>query len=90
MRRLEPARVITDMGAVLAHLQGRPEVRGPRFGITGFCMGGTVALRSAAHHPSDIGAVVAFYGGASLGPATSISSTAFRRRSWPSGATRMT
>jgi len=29
-------------------------------------MGGTVALRSAAHHPSEIAAVVAFYGGASL------------------------
>jgi len=66
MRKLEPVRVVADIGAVLAHLKGRPEVRGERLGITGFCMGGTVALRSAAQHPADLAAVVAFYGGASL------------------------
>lgn len=66
MRKLEPSRVVADIGAVLAHLKNRSEVHGQRLGITGFCMGGTVAIRSAAQHPADIAAVVAFYGGASL------------------------
>jgi carboxymethylenebutenolidase len=65
MRRLEPPRVVSDIGAALAHLGSRPAVHGQRLGITGFCMGGTVAIRSAAHH-SELAAAVAFYGGASL------------------------
>jgi carboxymethylenebutenolidase len=65
MRKLEPGRVVSDIGAALARLKSQPAVHGQRLGITGFCMGGTVAIRSAAHHP-DLAAVVAFYGGASL------------------------
>jgi carboxymethylenebutenolidase len=66
MRRLEPGRVVADIGAALGYLKSWPAVHGQRLGIVGFCMGGTVAIRSAGHHPDDLAAVVAFYGGASL------------------------
>src|SRR5262245_51109763 len=65
MRKLEPGSLVRDIGAALAYLKRRPAVHGQRLGITGFCMGGTVAIRSVAHHP-DLAAAVAFYGGASL------------------------
>jgi carboxymethylenebutenolidase len=66
MKKLDDAKVMTEVGACVEHLKGRPEVRAARIGITGFCMGGAVAFKSAAHHTADLKAVVAFYGGASL------------------------
>src|SRR3989442_8075395 len=57
---------MAEVGAPIEHLEGWPEVRAARIGITGFCMGGAVAFKSAAHHTVDLKAVVAFYGGASL------------------------
>jgi carboxymethylenebutenolidase len=66
MRKLEPGRVAADIGAALGYLKRWPAVHGQRLGIVGFCMGGTVAIRSAGHHPEDLAAVMALYGGASL------------------------
>jgi carboxymethylenebutenolidase len=66
MRKLEPGRVVADIGAALGYLKSWPAVHRQRLGIVGFCMGGTVAIRSAGHNPEDLAVVVAFYGGASL------------------------
>ncbi|OLE36694.1 MAG: hypothetical protein AUG00_10030 [Candidatus Rokubacteria bacterium 13_1_20CM_2_70_7] len=66
MKKLDDAKVMAEVGARIEHLEGWPEVRAARIGITGFCMGGAVAFKSAAHHTVDLKAVVAFYGGASL------------------------
>jgi dienelactone hydrolase len=66
MRKLEPARVMADIGVAIACLKGRREVRGDRVGIVGFCMGGTVAFRTAADYARDIVTAVSFYGGGSL------------------------
>jgi carboxymethylenebutenolidase len=52
--------VLTDVDAALAHLAGAG-VPSTSVGIVGFCMGGTVALATAAER--DIGAAVTFYGG---------------------------
>src|SRR5262245_29032261 len=87
MRKLEPGGVVSDIGAALVYLKSRPAVHGQRLGITGFGMGGTVAIRSVAHHP-DLAAAVAFYRGASLAGDVDLLGCIPVPRCWPSGATR--
>jgi carboxymethylenebutenolidase len=60
MKELTAEGVLADVDAALLELQRRgipPE----RTGVVGFCMGGTVALVTAARR--DVGAAVSFYGG---------------------------
>jgi len=87
MRKLEPGGVVSDIGAALVYLKSRPAVHGQRLGITGFGMGGTVAIRSVAHHP-DLAAAVAFYRGAFLAGDVDLLGCIPVPRCWPSGATR--
>lgn len=63
IQKLEDAKVMTEVGAVLAHLKTLKDVRGDRIGITGFCMGGRVTFLAACQHASEIKAAVSFYGG---------------------------
>jgi len=63
LKKLEDAKVMAEIGVVIAHLKGLKEVRADRIGITGFCMGGRVTFLSASQHAADIKAAVAFYGG---------------------------
>ncbi len=63
LKKLDDAKVMAEIGAVIAHLKGLKEVRAERIGIAGFCMGGRVAFLSASRHAADIQAAVAFYGG---------------------------
>ena len=60
MQALTAEGVLADIDAALDHLkaQGIPP---ERTGVVGFCMGGTVALVTAARRP--VGAAVTFYGG---------------------------
>jgi carboxymethylenebutenolidase len=62
-RSLTTERVISDSGAFLEFLAGRPEVSGDRAGTTGYCMGGRLSLLTAAHHPDRVGAAATFHGG---------------------------
>ncbi len=62
MGRLRDANIVPDVSAAIEHLQGLPDVRADRLGITGFCMGGRVAYLMAAHR-ADLRAAVVFYGG---------------------------
>jgi carboxymethylenebutenolidase len=55
--------LMAEMGVVIHHLKGRPDVRGDRLGITGFCVGGTIAFLTACRHASAIKVAVSFYGG---------------------------
>lgn len=52
--------VLEDVDAALGHLAGAG-IASRRTGVVGFCMGGTVALVTAARR--DVGAAVSFYGG---------------------------
>jgi carboxymethylenebutenolidase len=63
MNRLQDAKVMDDVGATIAHLKSQSSVKPGAIGVTGFCMGGRFTYLSAAHHPRDVKAAVAFYGG---------------------------
>ena len=58
-----PANVKTDFAAILPTLAARPEVKPGRFGITGYCMGGTISLRAAGLFPEHFAAIASFHGG---------------------------
>lgn len=60
IRTLDPADVQRRLDAVAKHGMALPAAL-PRYGIVGFCWGGTVAFAHAAHAPS-LGASVVFYG----------------------------
>ena len=63
MGTLTPERVRTDAAAELDFLAARPEVKGAKVGIFGYCMGGGIAVRVAADFPERIAAAASFHGG---------------------------
>jgi carboxymethylenebutenolidase len=76
MNRLQDAKVMSDVGAVISHLKSQSYVKGGSIGVTGFCMGGRYTFLTAAHHNKDIKAAVAFYGGGiSMGNPSPLSRT---------------
>jgi carboxymethylenebutenolidase len=63
MQKLDAEKVTADLQHVITHLKAQNVVHGDRLGITGFCMGGTLAFLAACKFPTDIKAAVPFYGG---------------------------
>ncbi|MET9590273.1 dienelactone hydrolase family protein [Streptomyces sp. NPDC006516] len=55
-------RTLSDAAAYLDFLTGRPEVSSGPVGVTGYCIGGLLAVRTAAAHPGRVAAVAAFHG----------------------------
>jgi carboxymethylenebutenolidase len=51
-----------DMGGAVKYLQGHEATPGGPVGVTGFCMGGGLAMVFATQQGDDIGACVAWYG----------------------------
>jgi len=51
-----------DMDAAIDYLLASDAVTSERVGVIGFCMGGGLALVSACHSASKVGAVAPFYG----------------------------
>lgn len=60
---IAPDHVRTDISAVLDHLATLPEVKKSRAAITGYCMGGNLALRAASLVPHRLALVTSFHGG---------------------------
>lgn len=56
-------RKIADARTYIACLSARPEVRGQKFGATGYCMGGHAALTAAGAFPEKFAAIASFHGG---------------------------
>ena len=61
MESLSSQAALRDLNAATTYLTQQPFVDGPRIGVVGFCMGGTLALTMTAHN-SDLKACVPFYG----------------------------
>ena len=60
---IAPAHVTTDVNAVLDHLNTLPEVEQGKAAITGYCMGGNLAMRAAALVADRLALVASFHGG---------------------------
>ncbi|MGI9164333.1 MAG: dienelactone hydrolase family protein [Mycobacterium sp.] len=63
MRAITPEVMETDARAFFDYLASRPEVRGQRFGTTGYCMGGRTSLIVAGRVPERVAAAMSFHGG---------------------------
>ncbi len=57
------AKAAEDTEAFLAYLGTRSDVAGGKVGAVGFCMGGGMAITSAATYPDHFAAVASFHGG---------------------------
>lgn len=56
-------RQMTDVKACLDYIDADPAAKQGLVGITGYCMGGSIALRAAGTYPDRIGAAASFHGG---------------------------
>ena len=61
MNALTPERAMSDAESYLDFLAGQDAVTDGPMGVTGYCMGGALALRTAAHRPEQIAAAAAFH-----------------------------
>lgn len=57
-----PERALSDADAYLRFLTTRPEVGPGPVAVTGYCIGGLLAMRTAAAHPGQVAAVAGFHG----------------------------
>ncbi|WUS95247.1 dienelactone hydrolase family protein [Streptomyces sp. NBC_00708] len=55
-------RVLSDADAYLTFLTAQPEVAAGPVAVTGYCIGGLLATRTAAAHPGRVAALAAFHG----------------------------
>ncbi|GGV88279.1 dienelactone hydrolase [Streptomyces gelaticus] len=55
-------RVRSDADAYLGFLASQPEVSAGPVAVTGYCIGGLLAVRTAAAHPGQVAAVAGFHG----------------------------
>lgn len=61
---LTPERVVSDAGAFLEFLAAQKEVEsGSRVGLTGYCMGGGMVMRTAARYSTRVASAASFHGG---------------------------
>lgn len=60
---IDNRRAARDAGAFIRYLSGRTDFSGPQIGVTGYCMGGGMALSAAAAHPDAVAAAASFHGG---------------------------
>ena len=68
-RSLTKAMAASDTGGFLDFLAAQPQVAGTKVGTTGYCMGGSLSLTAAAHHPGRVAAAASFHGGRLAGDA---------------------
>jgi carboxymethylenebutenolidase len=59
----DPVRAMADTRAYLDWLTKQPQAKADRVGVTGYCMGGGIALRAAGTFPDRIAVAASFHGG---------------------------
>jgi len=57
-----PENIVSDTRAFLDFLAAQPDVKGHKYGITGYCMGGHLALIAAGTYPESFAAAASFHG----------------------------
>ena len=57
-----PENIVSDTRAFLDFLAAQPDVKGNKYGITGYCMGGRLALIAAGTYPGSFVAAASFHG----------------------------
>jgi carboxymethylenebutenolidase len=60
---ITPAAALSDAQAWVGYLDAQPDVRPGAFGTVGYCMGGALAIRTAAAFPDRVKAVATLHGG---------------------------
>ncbi|MGW2325315.1 dienelactone hydrolase family protein [Streptomyces sp. NPDC001700] len=55
-------RILSDADAYLGFLTAQPEVGPGPVAVTGYCIGGLLAIRTASAHPDQVAAVASFHG----------------------------
>jgi len=60
---LDRDRKTADAGAFIEFLSSRADVKGDRFGATGYCLGGNTSLTAAGAFPDRFAAAASFHGG---------------------------
>src|SRR6202789_958880 len=63
MGSTNPEKQLSDAKASLDFLAKQPGVKGDKVGITGYCMGAGVVMRTAGNYPDRIAAAAGFHGG---------------------------
>jgi carboxymethylenebutenolidase len=63
MQELTTERAMQDASEYVDFLGGLPGVRQGSIGVTGYCMGGRMAIRTAGARPDRVGAAASFHGG---------------------------
>jgi carboxymethylenebutenolidase len=58
-----PDLISSDAGAFFDFLESRPEAKGSRFGVFGYCMGGRMSVIVAGRQPDRVAAAASFHGG---------------------------
>ncbi|MGW8489977.1 dienelactone hydrolase family protein [Streptomyces sp. NPDC055886] len=61
IKGLTPERVLSDADAYLSFLTAQPEVSAGPVAVTGYCIGGLLATRTAAARPGQVAALAAFH-----------------------------
>ncbi|MGW6713314.1 dienelactone hydrolase family protein [Streptomyces globisporus] len=61
IKDLTPERFLSDADAYLGFLTAQPEVGAGPVAVTGYCIGGLLATRTAAAHPGQVAALAAFH-----------------------------
>ncbi|MBM7052658.1 dienelactone hydrolase family protein [Streptomyces sp. RHZ10] len=61
IKGLTPERVLSDADAYLSFLTVQPEVSAGPVAVTGYCIGGLLATRTAAARPGQVAALAAFH-----------------------------
>lgn len=62
IQELTVERVVSDADAYLEFLTTQPEVSAGPVGVTGYCIGGLLAMRTATAHPDEVAAIAGFHG----------------------------